>query len=149
MTKIVYLYFLLGIIFNQQVAQEQQSDFLIEPIDCYNLKYGYAYKLIDNYEEALKSGIVDTLKFNYSEQRKIYTEKAVYLFHIGGGCFTPLLDELHAEVNNDTVKIYWKKKLAEPCPEVGEYEPFCGKISINKSKYPNYKKLRFVNIDNN
>ena len=149
MNKIVYLYFLVWIIFSQQNTQKQKSDFIIESIDCYDIKFGYADKLITNFDDALELGIVDSINSNNLKTKKYYSENAEYIFRIGGGCFTPFIDELYTKANNDTIKIYWEKKAIEPCPEVGKVGPFCGKIIINKKKYPNYKKLTFVKIYKN
>ena len=149
MHKIAYLYFLVWTIFFQQNTQKQKSDFIIESMDCYDIKYGYADKLITNFEDALEAGIVDSINVNDIKTKKFYAENATYIFEIGGGCFMPFLDELYTKANNDSVTIYWKKKAIEPCPEVGEAVPFCGKIIINKKKYPNYKKLTFVKIIKN
>lgn len=135
--------------FSQKNAQAHKPEFIIESIDCVDLKYGYADKLITNYGDALKAGMVDSINSNNIKTKKFYAENAEYLFEIGGGCFMPFLEELYTTVSNDTIKIYWEKKAIEPCPEVGEAVPFCGKIVINKEKYPNYNKLTFVKIINN
>lgn len=140
---------LIEYLFSTQDIQKHKSEFTIKNIDCANLKYGYSDKMIKSYEEALQAGIIDTVNSNKIEIEKFYFENIEYIFEIGGGCFMPLLTELYTKTDNDTVKIYWERKGVEPCPEVGEAVPFCGKIVINKKEHPNYKELKFKKIDNN
>ncbi|WP_405410116.1 hypothetical protein [Maribacter sp. Asnod1-A12] len=148
MKQIFYIFLLLvTAIVNKLNAQVDKSKLIIEANDCYNIKY--PYEIVDNINGALKIGAIDSTKIKNIELKKYYYENADVFFEIGGGCFMPYLDELSTKIENDTIKIYWNRESNEPCSEVGEAVPFCGKITIDKRKYLNYKKLRLLKVYKN
>ncbi|WP_162143038.1 hypothetical protein [Chryseobacterium gregarium] len=122
------------------------SEFTIEETTH---NYTNDFKVVENYEDALNAEIIDTTKHSKASYEKYYAQNADYLFSMGDGCFTPKIEELYAKQSNDTIKIHWERKFWKPCPPTGKHSPVFAKIIINKQKYPNYKKLVFIPIDDN
>lgn len=98
-------------------------------------------KWIENKEEAIKT----KLSFGYGnlDNRNLdslYKEKAHYLFIIGGGGSYVPVDNCEAEIKNDTILIkYTANYISGP---VGEAASSLICLEVNKSKYPNYKKMK-------
>ena len=144
--QIIKIIFLLALIFFISSCGKNISEFKIEETEH---NYDSDFKLIENYKDALNAEIVDTTKNNKAGYEKYYAQNADYLFSMGNGCFTPKIEELYAKQSSDTIKIYWERKFWKPCPSTGKHRRISAKITINKKKYPNYKQLVFIPIDDN
>ena len=119
------------------------------PIEETTHNQAYDFKIVENYQDALKAEIVDTANRSKESYKNYYAQNVDYLFSMGGGCFTPKVDELSAVQSNDTIKIYWKRKYWKPCPSTGKHSPVSAKIIINRQLHSNYKKMVFIQIDDN
>ncbi len=118
-------------------GQEKKIRLSFEEID-FSIGREYPDKLIETYKEALKIGLCK----ESDTENKFYSNNAVYLFQVGGGCFGASPSEISIELENNLVNINWSEPK-EICPDVGEAMAFYGKIIIPKRENLNYKEFKF------
>ncbi|ADV48041.1 hypothetical protein Celal_0706 [Cellulophaga algicola DSM 14237] len=127
----------LFIVAAQLNAQESAIDLPFKEIH-YSIGRAYRGRLIDTYKEAVKIGLSKENK----QEEQFYTTNAVFLFNVGGGCFSARPSQIAIKLTNNLVAINWDEPK-QPCPRVGEASSFYAMIIINKKEYPNYKELKF------
>jgi len=70
-----------------------------------------------------------------------YNNKVQYIFTFGGGCYNGEIDELSTVFKDSVLYIIWDAPKS-PCPKVGERSSRQAILEIDKSLYPNYRKLK-------
>ncbi len=119
-------------------------------------KFNLEIEKINNYSDKVFNKILNKFFFSEADEEALlgknykkinknetfYSQNAMYVFEIGGGCFTPEISSLSVELENNIVNIIWQQPN-KPCPKVGKYGAFKGKIIFNKKKFPNCRKFKF------
>jgi len=70
-----------------------------------------------------------------------YNDKVQYTFTFGGGCYNGQIDELSTVIKDSVIYIIWDDPKS-PCPKVGEASSRQAILEIDKTLYPNYRKLK-------
>ena len=120
---------ILLIITSQLNAQKKAVDLSFEEVG-YSIDQRHSNQLIKTYKEAKKLGLTE--KSNKTEE--FYGDNILYLFQIGGGCFTPKPSEISIKAENNLIKITLIEP-SKPCPETGKYGPFFWQNNLVKKGF--------------
>ena len=107
----------------------------------------YYSKWIDNKEDALKTKLTFDSDLNKRNLDSLYKETAQFLFIVGGGGMYVDIENCSAEIKNDTLFIKYKgNEISGP---VGEAASSLVCLEINRKKYPDYKNMKVIFLNQN
>jgi len=105
----------------------------------------YFSKWVDNKEEASKAKLTLDSSLNKRNLDSLYKEIGQYLFVIGGGGIYVGADDCSASIQNDSILI--KYNISATSGAVGEMASSSICLEINRKKYPNYKNMKVVYVE--
>lgn len=110
----------------------------------YNDSLNYS-KWVDNKEDALKTKLTFGSELDKRNPDSLYKETAQFLFILGGGGIYVDIGDCSPEIKNDTLLIKYKVDFSTGA--VGEAAATFACLEINKQKYPNYKKMKVIYVN--